>query len=199
MAKSPMTRTRGSSDCKSPAWRAICSDAMARASARVKPIIVEARNPPRSIRNAPLPVVAEPNAASPGKPAAKCRPRTLRKENSRSARSLRRSAHRPETARSRAWRAAAFRQEAPTARRNCSLRRQLVPLLCRIASSEGDHSPQAFPAARIPSGVSTISRATAIHSLRSEFVAAGAIADAASVAGSTPAVLRKRAGSAACK
>ena len=62
MENSPTTRTRGSSDCKNPTWRAICSEAIARARARAKPTMVEVRKPPRLIRNDPLAVVAQHNA-----------------------------------------------------------------------------------------------------------------------------------------
>ncbi len=154
-----MTRTRGSSDCKSPAWRAICSDAMARASARAKPIMVEARNRPRFMGMDSPPGVAQPNAAPPAKPATGCRLRTWRKENSRSARFSRRWAHRPETEQSRDWRAVAFPREPMTTGRYCPLRRQLAALprselgrrplapgfSCRQDSQRSEHHAEVRP------------------------------------------------------
>ncbi len=49
----PSTRTRGSRDCNRPGWRAVCSEVMARAMAREKPIMVDSSRRPL-MRNIPF-------------------------------------------------------------------------------------------------------------------------------------------------
>src|SRR5208283_755062 len=66
-----------------------------------------------------------------------------------------------------------------------------------LANSEGDHSPQVLPAARIPRGVSSMRRATAIHNRRGELAAPRAVAGASPLG--IPNVLCSRVGSAACR
>src|SRR5271157_4885622 len=67
------------------------------------------------------------------------------------------------------------------------------------ANSDGDHSLHAWPAARIPRGVSSMRRATASHNRRGEFVAVQEAAGTSSPLTRIPEVLCSRVGSATCK